>query len=197
VSTATIGVVVAAGSATRMGEPKALMPIGRRPMLQWVVDAAEASSLSRVVVVTGHGEEAIRQGIQLNRAEWAHNPEPERGTMSSLRAGLEAMGPARAVVKLVSDQPEIRTSVIDALLLAWNPDHYDTALVAYTDGDGHPLLVATEALTGLGEGDRRLWRLIEERPDRVLRVTSNQPRPVDVNTPEDYRAVIDRLSARP
>ncbi|MDH3607219.1 MAG: nucleotidyltransferase family protein [Acidimicrobiia bacterium] len=196
-SAATIGIVVAAGSATRMGEPKALMPIGERPMLQWVVDAAEASSLSRVVVVTGHAEAAIRGGIQLNRAEWAHNPDPGRGTMSSLRAGLEAAGPAEAVVKLVSDQPEIRTSVIDALLLAWDPGQYDAALVSYVDGDGHPLLVATDVVAELADGDRLLWHLIEERPDRIMRVTSNQTRPVDVNTPEDYRAVIDRLSGRP
>ena len=44
-----VGVIVAAGESTRMGFPKQLLPIGDRPMLQWVVDAAEASTLDRVV----------------------------------------------------------------------------------------------------------------------------------------------------
>lgn len=196
-SPTTVGIIVAAGSSSRMGEPKGLMTIGDRPMLQWVVDAAEASSLERVVVVTAHAEEAIRSGIQLGRAEWAHNPDPERGTMSSLRAGLAVGGPAQAIVKLVSDQPEVRSSVIDALVLAWDPDLYDAALVSYTDGDGHPVLVATGALTELSDGDRLLWQLIEDRPDRVLRLTSNQLRPVDVNEPQDVSAAVARLSGRP
>ena len=192
----TIGVIVAAGSSSRMGEPKALLPIHDRPMLQWVVDAAEESSLEEVVVVTGADEDRIRAGVRLRRARWAHNPQPERGTMSSLRAGLAAAGPAETVVKLVSDQPEIRGPVIDGLLMAWDSALHDVGLVAYAEGDGHPVVVSHAALGELGEGDRMLWRLIEERPDRVLRLTSNQLRPLDVNGPEDYEAVVGRLSGR-
>lgn len=193
----TVGVIVAAGSSTRMGEPKALLPIHGRPMLQWIVDAAEEASLGEVVVVTGPDGDRIRAAIGLRRAQWAHNPQPELGTMSSLRAGLVAAGSAQAVVKLVCDQPEIRSSVIDGLLMAWNPALHDVGLVAYADGDGHPVVVSRAALSELGEGDRMLWQLIEEPSDRVLRLTSNQPRPLDVNDPEDYEAVVVRLSGRP
>ena len=46
------------------------MPIGDKAMLQWVVDAAEASKLDRVVVVTGHAADAVRAGVRLGRGEW-------------------------------------------------------------------------------------------------------------------------------
>ncbi len=178
-----------------MGQPKQLMPIGGKPMLQWVVDAAEASRLDRVVVVTGHATDAIQAEIRLGRSQWAYNPDPGRGTMSSLGVGLEAAGPADAVVKLVSDQPEIRTSVIDALILTWDPDGYSAALVRYQDGDGHPVLVSTDSLAEVSgeEGDRLVWQLMQEQPDRLFKLESNQPRPTDVNHPEDYQLVAARL----
>lgn len=193
----TVGVIVAAGASTRMGEPKALLEIGDRPMLQWVVDAAEASAVSEVVVVTGHYEEQIRAAVRLGRAVWAHNPDPSRGTMSSLRAALEVASPADALVKLVADQPEIDPAAIDALIGAFDPDRHDTGLVRYRDGDGHPMLVVASALDQLGEGDRLLWRLIEDRPARVVRVPWDAPRPLDVNEWDDYQAVAKRLTGRP
>ena len=50
-ATGVLGVIVAAGTSDRMGQPKQLLPIGDRPMLEVAVGAAEASRLDRVVVV--------------------------------------------------------------------------------------------------------------------------------------------------
>ena len=191
-----VGVIVAAGESTRMGFPKQLLPIGDRPMLQWVVDAAEASTLDRVVVVTGHSAEKVRAAIRLDRAIWAHNPDPERGTMSSLRGGVEAGGPYDAIMKLVSDQPEIRTDAIDALVDLWDPSASHASLARYRDGDGHPVLVSSSALAGIEEeeGDRLVWRLLEHDQARVHRVEIDRDRPIDVNTPADAQLVAGRLS---
>ena len=197
--TSVVGVIVAAGESTRMGRPKQLLPILSRPMLQWVVDAAEASKLDRVVVVTGHASEEVRAAIRLGRAIWAHNPHPEQGTMSSLRAGVAAGGPADAVMKLVSDQPEIATSVIDRLVDAWDPSQDRASLVEYRDGDGHPLLLATSVLAMIigQDGDRLVWELIEGSPEEVRRLAVDRTRPVDVNVPDDVQLVAERLGNDP
>ncbi len=152
-----------------MGSPKQLLLIGGRPLLQWVVDAAEASSLDRVVVVTGHAAEEVRAAVTLGRATWAHNPEPERGTMSSLRAGVAVAGTTGGVMKLVCDQPEVSSEIIDQLMAAWDPAAHRAAVVEYRDGTGHPMLFASDALDRVlaQDGDRLLWSLLEADPDSV------------------------------
>jgi molybdenum cofactor cytidylyltransferase len=194
-----VGVIVAAGKSTRMGRPKQLLTIGDRPLLQWVVDAAESSKLDQVVVVTGHAAEEVRAAIRLDRAIWAHNPEPDRGTMSSLRAGLEAAEDAEAVMKLVCDQPEVTSETIDRLLASWDPEAHQVSLVAYAGGDGHPMLLAGSAVTSViaHDGDRLLWDLVERFPDAVGRLALTTSRPIDINTPDDLRLAAARLGYSP
>ena len=191
-----LGVVVAAGASTRMGETKALVPVGGRPMLQWVVDAAEASGLDRVVVVTGPGDAEIRTRVRVNRAYFVRNPVPERGTMSSLREGVVAAGDVDAVMKLVADQPEVTSADIDAVIAAWDPGQHTFAVPSYSDGVGHPLLVARELLEQVlgDDGNRLLWGLMESEAERVLYVPIDRPRPIDVNTPDDLAQVAARLA---
>ena len=58
-------IVLAAGQGTRMRSPlpKILHPLGGRPMVLHVVDALEALPLERIVVVVGHGAEAVTDAV--------------------------------------------------------------------------------------------------------------------------------------
>lgn len=190
-----VGVIVAAGESTRMGFPKQLLPIGDRPLLQWVVDAAEASALDQVVVVTGHNAEQVRASVTLDRGAWAHNPEPDRGTMSSLRVGVAAAEAPDAIMKLVTDQPEVTSETIDRMISAWDPDRHRASLAAYQDGPGHPMLFSLDALTEVidEEGDRLLWELIERHPDQVNRLVVEADQPIDINTVDDLGRAAERL----
>lgn len=187
-----VGVIVAAGAATRMGRLKQLIEVGDRPMLQWVIDAAEGSSLDQVAVVTGPAD-TVRSGVTLTRSVAAVNSHPELGTMSSVRAGMAVLESADAVVKLVADQPEITSEDIDGLIESWDPEHHRAALVGYRDGDGHPLLIRADALGEIlnQEGDRLLWALMEAGPTQRLSV--DRPAPIDVNTPDDLSDLAERL----
>ncbi|MBT8193451.1 MAG: nucleotidyltransferase family protein [Acidimicrobiia bacterium] len=194
-----VGVIVAAGASTRMGRPKQLLEIGGRPLLQWVVDAAEASRLDQVVVVTGHAADEVRAAVTLGRSVWAHNPDPDRGTMSSFRAGLAVAAPADAVVKLVCDQPEVTSDLIDGVVGLWDAAIHRASLVAYEDGDGHPLLISAPPLAEIidEDGDRLLWSVVAANPEHVGRFTARRLRPTDINTEEDLRMATIRLGYDP
>ncbi|HEX6203304.1 MAG TPA: NTP transferase domain-containing protein, partial [Thermoanaerobaculia bacterium] len=58
-----VAVVLAAGQGTRMrsARPKVLHEVAGRPMLAWVIDAAHRAGCDEVVVVVGHGAEAVRE----------------------------------------------------------------------------------------------------------------------------------------
>ena len=56
-----VAVILAAGKGTRMKSklPKVLHKIGGKPMLQHVLDAADAAGAARKVVVVGHEAELV------------------------------------------------------------------------------------------------------------------------------------------
>ncbi|NIO69372.1 MAG: NTP transferase domain-containing protein, partial [Anaerolineae bacterium] len=47
-------IVLAAGASTRYGQPKQLLPVGGKTMLQHVVDAVLASPVDQTIIVLGH-----------------------------------------------------------------------------------------------------------------------------------------------
>lgn len=101
--------VLAAGRGSRLGGdvPKPLVELRGRPLVSWALDAATASGLRPVLVVVGHGGnavgEAAPEGVMVVRARrW------RRGIARSLRAALEALEPwaqVGAVCVGLADQP--------------------------------------------------------------------------------------------
>lgn len=182
-----VGVILAAGSSTRMGKPKQLLPFGGATILQTVVRSAEASQLEEVMVVVADTFDT--DAVSLERAEWAVNPNPGEGNLSSLLAGSDAW-PGQPVMVLLGDMPGVGTDVIDALLQAWDADPGYAAIARYTDGEGHPFILSDPFVASLAhyEGDKALWPLLhEEAKGEVLRLDIPSFKPADINTEEDYR----------
>ncbi len=93
-------VVLAAGLGQRLSEsgptlPKPLVPLAGKPLVGHTLHALAEAGLDRALVVTGHGEHAVRQGAQ----EWARlpvefaaNPRFRRGASYSLAAARAFCG---------------------------------------------------------------------------------------------------------
>jgi molybdenum cofactor cytidylyltransferase len=66
------------------------------------------------------------------------------------------------------------------------------AVCRYRDGRGHPLAFAREMfgeLAGL-HGDKGVWTLLDRFASHVVEVAVDRPVPLDVDTWEDYEAVL-------
>lgn len=187
------GIVLAAGASVRMGQPKQLLSYRGKTLLNHAIATAEASQLDAVVVVTGAYAAAIEDSII---AEWAivvHNPDFERPNMVSVVLGAEAVD-ADAYVTLPADTPGITVEVIDAVVDLWQAEEPWAAITEYRDRSGQPYLLSREALDEAAgmDGTKVLWRLLtSDESDRVVRVMVDLPAPADVNTPEDYQALLD------
>ncbi len=74
-------VILAAGMGKRMHSalPKVLHPLAGKPLLAHVVDTARALSPSRLVVIYGHGGEAVPQALQAADLAFTRQ-EPQLGT---------------------------------------------------------------------------------------------------------------------
>lgn len=174
-----------------MGKPKLDLPFGATTVLGAVIDAVLESSLREVTVVTSrqrHPETSGQDGVI-----WLENPDPSLGSVSSLLVASHALS-GRPLLVLVGDQPGVAVVTIERLLAAWGEaqDPWG-ALTSYTDGEAHPLVLSPRLLGALEgeEGDKVLWPLLhDEAEGEVLRVVVAGPKPIDINSVEDYEAAL-------
>ena len=91
---------------------------------------------------------------------------------------------------MLGDQPGVSAAAVAALRAGRG--EAPLAVCRYADGRGHPIAVARSLFGELASlhGDKGLWRLLERRADEVIEVPIAGPIPLDVDTPEDYRAVL-------
>lgn len=185
-----VGIILAAGSAQRMGEPKQLMVYRDKPLLQHVIDTAEASQLDQVIVVTGASADLVEESTHLTRAVAVRNPDPDRGNMSSLAVGAAAASDAGGFVLLMGDQPGLPMSIIEQMIALWRDQQPWGAVTEYRDRVAHPFLLSPAAVDeafAVG-GTKLLWKfLAEDDTGRVVRLTTADAAPIDVNTPEDFQ----------
>jgi 2-C-methyl-D-erythritol 4-phosphate cytidylyltransferase len=114
-----VGIVAAAGSGLRLGAelPKALVPLGGRPLVCWAVDALRAGGVSDLVVTVPADQRAAFAAV-LPAGVRVVDGGPTR--TASVRAGLAAAGKGADVV-LVHDAarpltpPDLVARVLAAL----------------------------------------------------------------------------------
>jgi molybdenum cofactor cytidylyltransferase len=195
----TAGVVLAAGSSRRMGTPKQLLDFGGRPLLEVVVSHACASRLDEVVVVLGAASDRICNTVDFGRARLICNPAHMSGMASSLRAGMHALDDEvdRAIV-ILGDQPDISSRLIDELLDLQGTSDLPAAALSF-DGLLHPPVVLGRELWADLEtldGDVGCRALIRQRPELVAALPHGMghKHPADIDTPEDYERLVNRLS---
>ena len=156
-------VILAAGTSSRMGAQKLLMPFRGRPMIEHAIAAAQGW---RPLVVAGAEVFEFlsgREGLELVR-----NDEPERGLSHSLRLADRFLPEQFAMIVLLGDKPMITPALIDAVAAA--AGEADIAYPARGDQPGHPVWISGRArrrIADLPDGDT--LRLLREQPGLALR----------------------------
>jgi CTP:molybdopterin cytidylyltransferase MocA len=193
-----VSIVLAAGSSTRMGRPKMLLPLGDRTVLAAAVQPHLDAGVDRVVVVLGDrsGEVIAKAGIAADprlrvivNAEWA------QGMSSSIRRGLAEAADADAALIALGDEPGLAAERIRRLIRAWRPGV--PVVVPVQDGRaGHPVLFDRGLFGELAAltGDVGARELVRRHWDAA---TTIEAAPLaDLDTEADYRAFRDgRLEA--
>ncbi|MEA2155834.1 MAG: molybdenum cofactor cytidylyltransferase [Solirubrobacteraceae bacterium] len=185
------GLVLGAGGSSRLGRPKQLLPYGDRTLLDHTLATARACGFDQLVVPIGGAADEVRERVDLSGAEVVVNYDYGSGCSSSIAAALGAVDPrCEVLVLMLGDQPGVTPAAVQALLDGRGDA--PLAVCRYDDGRGHPLAFDRSVLPRLADlhGDKGVWRLLDERADEVAEVRIAGPVPLDVDTPEDYQAVL-------
>jgi molybdenum cofactor cytidylyltransferase len=185
------GLVLGAGGSRRLGRPKQLLPYGERTLLEHTVHTARQCGFDQLVVPIGGAADEVRERVDLTGAEVVVNYDFGEGCSSSIAAALDTVDPrCEVLVLMLGDQPGVTPQTVRALLE--RRGDAPLAVCLYDDGRGHPLAFDRDVFAALADlhGDKGVWRLLDERADEVVEVRIAGNVPLDVDTPEDYQAVL-------
>ncbi len=136
---AAIGcVVLAAGASERLGQPKALVRIGERRLVEWVVSRLRGHGLKPLVVTN---EEIIDEVAASVDCEVVVNPDPRGGRTGTLQVGIRhiSAGARQRILVVPVDRPGFSDSTLVTLL-----DSAVTCCPTKGGRGGHPLLLSAE-----------------------------------------------------
>lgn len=183
-------IILAAGSSTRMGTQKLLLPYRGSTMIETVIDNVLGSGMEKVLVVLRSDSDEISDVIGQKPVEICYNPEPDRGMLSSVICGFRALPEdANAALVYLGDQPDVNPSVTKKIIHAYNSALKGIVIPVYNHRRGHPLLVDLKYRKEIDKLDleQGLRSLMHLFPEDVLEVEVDEPGIlIDIDTREDY-----------
>ena len=185
------GILLAAGESRRMGFPKPLLRIGNDTFLTRTLHSMLEVARA-VVVVTGAHELAVRDEVPPGpRLRIVHNPDFQRGQLSSLKRAIGATSTdVDGVLVHLADHPLVEGATFRALVDKYEVTRAPILIARHRGHRGHPTLFAKGVFSELlaapdGEGARFV---VNADPARVVYVDVEDPGvTVDLDTPEDLK----------
>jgi molybdenum cofactor cytidylyltransferase len=190
----TTAIVLAAGASTRLGQSKALVPVGGRAAVARLCATLRESGCP-VIVVLGANDTAIRAAVPLF-AKSIENPDWALGRTGSIQAALRTVWRDDNILVAPVDHPAVTVRTISALLRAKGEIRVPT----FEGKRGHPTFfshVIREEILALGK-DEPLHAVVHRDAQRVTEVPVEDPAILlNVDTPDDLKKLQEHLRGGP
>ena len=189
--------ILAAGQAQRFGQPKQLLPWGKKKtILSHVINQVLATpGISRTHVVLGAWFEEILTALtdSLERVEVIHNPDWRVGMFSSLCAGLMQMGKKNnktdGILVLLGDMPFITPKILTLFVGSATQGYPHPLIAAEADRPAHPYLIRQEHIGEILSlsGESGIRPFIKKHFPKALKIpVSHSAGRCDIDTWESY-----------
>ncbi|HEY0510981.1 MAG TPA: nucleotidyltransferase family protein [Thermoanaerobaculia bacterium] len=187
------GILLAAGTSSRMGGNKLLFELEGESVLRRTARRALAAGLSPLVVVLGHESDRAFREIEDLPLQWTLNPFYEQGINSSLKSGVLAVRglEARAAMVMLADMPFVTTEMIAAMIARYRETAAPLVISDYEGVNAPPMVydrsLFLELLAMEGEGCGR--QVVKRHKDEAEVLPWPASALQDLDVPEDYARV--------
>ncbi len=186
-----VGILLAAGSASRFGAAKLLHPLPDGVAISVAAASALIEAVPNSLAVVRPGDQTLIAVFSELGLKVVENPLADEGMGTSLAAGVYATSEASGWLIALADMPWLRPATITALADRLNSGASMVAPV-YQGRRGHPVGFSScwqEQLRGLS-GDRGARDLIANYPDELELLTTEDAGVVkDIDYPKDLNRV--------
>jgi molybdenum cofactor cytidylyltransferase len=193
---AVAGVVLAAGTSSRMGTNKLFLSLGGETVLQRAVRTAATAGLDPIIVVLGHENERARAALDGLRCAPVVNPDFVQGINTSLRSGIAAVPEsAAAALVLLADMPLVTAEMLAAIVAHYRNGDAPLVVSNYAGVDAPPMLYdrtlfpELRALEGEGCGKK----VVKRHRSEAVQIAWPAGALTDLDLPADVERVRAQL----
>ena len=186
-------IVLAAGDSTRMGYPKALLPLGEELFITRILRVLRNAELPRPVIILGRAAAAIQPRIQDWPADIRINSDPDRGQLSSIQLAFANIDPAYAAGMIWPvDQPAVSVDLVRRLAELFLSSESRIVFPKCGAKRGHPAIFHRDLFqefmdAPLKEGPKSI--LLRHQKETAELPTEETAAVQDIDTPSDYLAL--------
>ena len=190
----TGAIITAAGTSSRMGDFKPLMPYEGTTILQVIIRKLRECGVTEIVIVGGYRFDEVAEIARTENVDAVFNDGYQTNHMfDSICMGMRSIyAKADRVFFWPVDVPGVRIKTVKKLLK--DADNSDVSAIVpyYNNEPGHPMLIMKKAFDVIlsHDGTRGLRGAVEKF-DLAVRANTDDPFTVlDTDTQEEYRKLL-------
>jgi molybdenum cofactor cytidylyltransferase len=189
--------MLAAGSSSRLGQPKQLLRFNGKPLLQHSIDIALAVNKGPVLTVLGANADMIKKHVTVTGGHIFTNDNWQEGMGSTIAYGVQRMYELHpemmALIIMVCDQPLITPSLLNELIQMHEENEKRIVACAYGDSLGTPVLFERRFFNELTQlnGHGGAKKIIFKYPEDVAAMPFPDGN-IDIDTADDYERLISK-----
>ena len=193
-----VAVVLSAGESSRMGQPKALLPIDGQTFIERIVAALKQTKVGKIIVILGHNARELQSKISHLPVEILINTDYKLGQLSSLQLAVRNLQPDLdcdgMLVHLV-DHPYLAPALVEEMIRRFYETRKRIIVPKFHGKRGHPVIFSNalfdEILSApMEEGAKAVVNA--HRAETLEIETEEEGIAVDIDTPELYQQHVRR-----
>tara|TARA_B100000809_G_scaffold263455_1_gene316753 strand:- start:163 stop:744 length:582 start_codon:yes stop_codon:yes gene_type:complete len=188
-------VILSAGSSTRMGTAKQLLPIKDTTLLGLSITNALETNANKVICVLGSNAETIKESISQFDIEVTINNNHQEGLSSSIAKGLNYIENKNfdAVLIMLGDQPKVDSKYLNILIRSFEDNPTKITASEYSKNRGVPAIFPKSYFKQLQllKGDKGAKNFLNAHRTQIISLKSEKL--IDIDTQEEYRNFLKSL----
>lgn len=194
-----VAVVLSAGESSRMGRPKALLPIDGQTFIERIVAALKQTKVGKIIVILGHNARELEAKISHLPVQILINTDYRQGQLSSLQLAvrdLQADADCDGMLVHLVDHPYLAPALVQEMIRRFYETEKRIIVPKFHGKRGHPVIFSN-ALFGellsapMAEGAKAVVNA--HRAETLEIDTQEEGIAVDIDTPELYQQHVRRV----
>jgi molybdenum cofactor cytidylyltransferase len=186
------GVVLAAGTSSRMGKNKLFLKLAGTSVLRRAVATALEADLDPVLVILGHESDRARAELADLPCTTVLNPAYASGMNTSVSTGIAAVpGHAAGAVLMLADMPLVDTAMLRALVERYRASSASLVVSTYGEVLAPPILYGRALFAELRalDADACGKRVVKQHRHEALELSWPASALTDLDVPGDVERV--------
>jgi molybdenum cofactor cytidylyltransferase len=193
-----VAVVLSAGESSRMGRPKALLPIDGQTFIDRIVAALKQTRVGKIIVILGHNASELQPKISHLPVEILINTDYKLGQLSSLQLAvrhLQLDHDCDGMLVHLVDHPYLTPALVQEMIRRFYETKKRIIVPKFHGKRGHPVIFSRELFAELLSApvDQGAKAVVNaHRADTLEIETEEAGIALDIDTPELYQQHVRR-----